>query len=730
MTFGVGLFGIALFGRGAAAPAAPDEATPIITPLRIIVCAGEVVRTLVPLQIKVFERYMPTAPLSVTVHGPRLAARVPLRVTVFERYAPAVPLAVSVSALGGAPAAGDCVRWGARVLLGGVDVSARLTGEINVEFEEGAAAVAHFALAPEGRAVALATLARLPVVIELERFNSAGARVALQRMFTGVVDTPDYDVDSRVTLFTCSDGRQAKIAGMHRGAIDALTPDAVWSPHVFDRYALAEQYLEDRVSTLAGTVEGDAWGALHYTPWAGPPTRSFDEDEILDGSLRPRLAGASAARRTRLAITYRRPQAVVRGILFYYDSPTIEQQLATGCRALSRAAVEQALQGSGATIEAPIVWKPYPVRAGIPGLGYMVTVGSVAESLCLGAATWLNRRYSRWISEGYEITVGTEGTRSDDARTVAVEWDSSDNDSRRPPANAVTAFAVAQKDQPVPYIPPRTSMGETLVDYVPPGQPDASGFNAAYACAVRAAARSVAESLRGSTIAFSVSVDPTITLRTYATVATGAVSGGGKVRRVAHRLSIDSGSAVTDVELECVSAELPPVPAPARPAIPHAIDPRGLRAEAGNYIGGLADSQPYNEVAMWGYASNGVTLTSPAVGNKYPEQFSVRVPGIEERAQGAVAVPPTCTMTAGSDLLEALTSTDGFAYGVKITGDGIPAGAKILAVDATAKTVQLSAPATMTGIEREVRVETRQYVARVRTQYHPIITRNGPTIGA
>ena len=732
MTFGTGLFGVTPFGAaaGAAGPAGPEQYAPTAA-LRVICVAGQVVAARVELAVKVFEQYQPSAPLAVRVHGPRVAPVVPLRVSVFECYAPAVPLAVSVSAPVQAPAAGgSAVVWGARILLGGVDVSARITGQINVEAEEGAAAVAHFALAPAGQVVSMASWARKPVVIDLEYFDTAGLRIGLHRLFTGLVDSPDYDVDTRVTLFTCSDGRQAKIMGMHRGAIDALTPDAVWSPHVFDRYALAEQYLDDRVSTLAGSVEGDAWGALHYTPWAGVPTRSFHEDDVLDGSLRPRLAGASAARRARLSITYRRPQAVVRGIMFYYEAPSLGTQFATGCRALSRAAVEQALQGSGATVEAPIVWAPYPVRASIENRGYIITVGSVAESLCLGAATWLNRRYSRWISEGYEVLVGTEGTLSDESRTVAVQWDTSDNDNKRPPANAVTAFAVEQQEQPVPYIPPRTSQGETLVDYVPDGQPDAAGFALAYAAVLRSAARGVAESQRGSTISISVSIDPSITLRTYAAVATAPVSGSGKVRRVVHRLDIDAGSAVTDVELECVSAILPDVPAPVRPAVPHEIDPAGVRAEAGNYIGGLFDSPPHNEVTMWGYTSNGTTLTSPSAANRYPEQFSVRVPGIEERAQAGVTVPPLCTMTAGSTLLEALTSTDGFAYGVKISGAGIPAGAVIQSVDTSAKTAHISLPATITGVEREVRVATRQYVPRVRVSYHPTINRTGPFVGA
>lgn len=733
MTFGIAPFGTAPFGSAGAGtgPVGPEVYTPAPAPLRIIVCAGAVVAAAAPLRIKIFERYAPTVDLQIAVTPPRYQPSAPLRITVFEQYRPALPLAITVSAVLEAPqAGGDAYVWAARVTLGGVDVSARLTGEIQIDAEEGAARVAHFRLAPSGAQISLASLARQPVVIEQVRFDASGARIGLYRLFTGVVDTPEYSADTHVLTLTCSDSRQAKIAAMTRDQLDALTPGAVWSPFVFDRYALAEQYLADRLSTLAGAVDGDAWGALGFTAWSGAVTRQFGDDEILDGSAQPRLVGAASARRTRLTLTYRRQQAVVRGIAFWYQAPSLSMQFNLGTRPLSRNAVEQALQGSGASVVGGINWTPYPVGASVENIGAIFSTPAEAASLCLGATAWLNRRYSRAIDEVWTVDIGSEGTRTDESRVVAVEWDATESNTRHAPANAVTAFTTLQNDTPIPHIPARTIVGETHVDYVPPGQPTDADFAVAGQVGIRAAARAVAETLRGSTIGFSVALAPTITLRMFVGVNAAAVSGSGKVVRVAHRLNIEAGSAITDVEVECVSVSLPAVPELQRAEIPAEIKGGALAAKAETWFGGMVNSRPWDETVMFGYSGNVSSLLTVSGAPIYPEQFSVMVPGIEERATGLVTVPPTCTMRAGQTVIEALTSTDGFAYDVAISGAGIPANTKIVSFDATARTATLSKACTATAVEREVRVATRQYIPRIRVSYAPTITRNGPFVGA
>ena len=73
-------------------------------------------------------------------------------------------------------------------------------------------------------------------------------------------------------------------------------------------------------------MDSDEYGALGYTAWSGAATRTFTEDQILDGTLQPQLAAAAAAKRMRLTMTYRRPEVVVRGIAFRYEAPSLVTQ--------------------------------------------------------------------------------------------------------------------------------------------------------------------------------------------------------------------------------------------------------------------------------------------------------------------------------------------------------------------------------------------------------------------
>ena len=301
MSYGAGLYGSTLYGA-APGSAGPEVYAPSVS-LRVIVCAGQVVTPVVHLRVTVSETYTPTLPLEITVRRPRFAPVVPLSISVFETYTPVLGLAITVTpdaeipppaAVGMPPDV-----WAVRVTLGTADVSARLTGSVEVDADADAARVARFSLAPAGAVVDLADLARKAVTVTFERLDAEGAVAGRWRLFTGVVDTPEFDPVTRVIAFTCSDARQAKVAAMSRAQIDALIPAGLWSPFIFDRYADSEQYLADRLSTVAGSVDSDEYGALGYTAWSGAATRTFTEDQILDGTLQPQLAAAAAAKRMR-----------------------------------------------------------------------------------------------------------------------------------------------------------------------------------------------------------------------------------------------------------------------------------------------------------------------------------------------------------------------------------------------------------------------------------------------
>lgn len=731
MTFGATPFGAAPFAAAGAEAPAPSEVYSRTLGLNLIVCAGTAVRPRLFLRESVFERFTPALGLTLQVHAPRTTPVLPLKLSVFGTVTPVLGLALTVNAASAAPVAGETYVWAAKVVLAGVDVSARLTGQIEIDADEDSARTARVSLAPAGGALAMVSLAKALIAIDLIRHDSAGVTTGIYRLFTGWVDTPNYDAATRVLNLTCTDARQAKILAMTRAQIDALVPGK-WSPFVFDRYATSEQYLADRLSTVAGSVDADAFGTLRFTPWAGAPDRVFTEADVVDASLQATVDSTASRRKTVLTLTYRYPQAKVRGIHFRYEAPSISQMFYLGLRALTRNAVEQALNGSGATVVGSINYQEYPTTSLVQasgGMGVVLADPTSAAQLCMAATAVLNRRYSRWIDEQWTVAIGADGTQSEESRVISVEWDPTESDTRKPPTNAMSGFLRLMNDSPLPYLPERLAPGENVLDYVPPGQPDATAFTLAYQVSVLAAAKQVAETQRDASIHFSTPLDPTITLQTFAAVDTDQVSGGGKVKRVRHLLDIASGSALTDVELCCVGVSLPSVPAPSRPTIPNAIKQGALLARAETWIGGMVESRPWNEDVMFGYCTNSTSIYAPAAAPRYPEQFSVFVPGIEEAAQGAVAVPPTCDMISGSAVIAHLSSMDGFAKDVYITGTGIPADTKILSVDTTGQTATLSHPVTLTAKAVEVRLAVRQYIDRRRVAYNAIITRLGPTIG-
>lgn len=65
---------------------------------------------------------------------------------------------------------------------------------------------------------------------------------------------------------------------------------------------------------------------------------------------------------------------------------------------------------------------------------------------------------------------------------------------------------------------------------------------------------------------------------------------------------------------------------------------------------------------------------------------------------GGASVTQAATVTAASAVLTDLSSVTGITAGVLAVGDGIPDGATVLSVDATALTVTLSAQATTSGV--------------------------------
>ena len=170
--------------------------------------------------------------------------------------------------------------WDVRVMLGGVDVSDRIAGEVTIEAEEDTARIATvrlFLVAGES----FASLSGAVLLIDVQHTRLS----AWVRRFTGRVALPEIDAETGIATLHGTDGRRDSLALATRTELDALL-GGFWSPHVFARYADSLQYAQDRLSTLPAAYDLDVYGAPRLTPWASLASRlTLTDADLLDGSL-------------------------------------------------------------------------------------------------------------------------------------------------------------------------------------------------------------------------------------------------------------------------------------------------------------------------------------------------------------------------------------------------------------------------------------------------------------
>lgn len=173
------------------------------------------------------------------------------------------------------------MQWRVLVTLAGVDKSSQLVGEVVIDGEESSAAIAEFTLLPE--------------VGPINPDQWIGAEVLLhsvidggapERIFTGTVDVPKYDIDSGLTKFRCTDGLQKRVEEMSRTEIDDIVW-ASWSPYVFEDTWDGWQYAQDQASTDYYSLEADRFGVIDVNAMFARDSfsRVYSDSDYLAGSL-------------------------------------------------------------------------------------------------------------------------------------------------------------------------------------------------------------------------------------------------------------------------------------------------------------------------------------------------------------------------------------------------------------------------------------------------------------
>jgi len=468
----------------------------------------------------------------------------------------ASPILVAPTYAGTSGGAGTAGIWTALVTIDGASVTGKIIGDIRIEAEEGSARIADLTYKPDpGATFAIAAWVGKTISIDVANY-STGSATSIQRLFTGLIDTPTFNLESRTIGLRCTDNFQNIVEGMSAAAIDVAIPSGYASPVIFDPAARGWSRAQDRLSTVPSALDLTPAGALRLTAWTPKitPDLTFTDAHVLDGSVSVSLSSRNQlTNRVDIDFGYRFPRvkAECYPISFSYVSEgSIANYAATlGGWFLQRRAVEAAIKAAGGTL----VTMTYTA---LPGsvIGQWIP-GPYDGELCMGFTGTVSFDYAQQIEEQHAITVqapnsiAAVGTLRDRLSGALV--------GEYPPVATIEQSMTLYKndvigipplDTATPIVGLTTSANVTLT-----AETDRAAANAAMQALIATAKVRIWGAHRQNAVSASVPLNPGVDLDKTIEVNVPGVQAKGKCRSVSHRLSPESGQATTDFALAICS---------------------------------------------------------------------------------------------------------------------------------------------------------------------------------
>lgn len=506
----------------------------------------------------------PEAPLTIRV-GSVTQPEAPLTIRVTGITQPEAPLTIQVVDVDAYDDPGGW--WVPRVTLGGVDVTARCTGRIHVEAEEGAARVAEFSLTPTGAPFSAVALLGQAVTIDFSKSDAAHAMLTPVRLFTGRVADPQWDATNGITSLRCADSLIESVDAASRASLDALIAGARWSPHVFDEALQGWDYAQALLSTVPTAVDCDAGGALRMTAWAAKTTPDW-------------TITAPIYQSERLELGAWRDFTNVVTVDFGYRYPVLAKR---------QLLIDWKYHGYGTCPTAlgiPVVTPTMPtVLSAIDATGWEHSIVSehktnIWDTLVDDAQWRMWRRYAQTLTERYQLRVSAPGSESlfgEQAATVS--------------AHLEVDFDAAAWEQDPDALPAFTiqSHGEERLSMTSQAEDGRAVADQAIETLIVKARRQILAAHRAHRMRFAVPLNPLLDLPHTIRLQGARITAKGKVSHLVHTMDLYSGEATTEVTLLLSGSGYvggqadTPVAAPAPPAIPVPV-PTGLRVTWGSQI--------------------------------------------------------------------------------------------------------------------------------------------------
>lgn len=564
------------------------------------------------------------------------------------------------------------ISWAPLVVVGAVDVSARLSGSLKISAAEDSARVATLTLIPAS-AADLAGYEGQAVTIDVTLFRTG--QTATYRLFTGSVERSEFTLSERLVSLSCRDGWQerpaacasaAEVEALLGGLATASSRLLPWSDAKPDPAA----YFSGLLETVPGATAIDSGGVWQVVPWEiGAPAATFPAGEVFDGSVDVTSAARAdvpAAVRATLAVRSHRLHSAevdvdwtaVHYSLHIYD----------GLPTLPKTMVLEALANiSGWHIKGtPAIVEPTPGSYGpTSGGAYYVVSPEQAALICQSFTATIYRRWYQEVEVVHSVTIDLGGSSSrDDSINAAIasDFDASAWESAARAAEVSEIYAA--NDPHPPTVTPTGYEGlpapwpptNGALDH--PGDITAPELQAAVSQVVARAMRRAASGQRRRRVTFSRPLDPRWEIGAVLAIDAGGVTATGQVSEIEHEMDIESGALASTFTLAVPAGNGSVTGYTATAGAPGNTVSHALTApDLGNWVGASYDTLPDpDEDTVQGFLCN-VDPRSDNYDDEAPAyvvQFRIVMPDIPAPLRDPLTIesPITATVTIAAGSLE------------------------------------------------------------------------------
>lgn len=545
---------------------------------------------------------------------------------------------------------GSAFRWRLRVTVAGVDISSRLTGQVEVDRERGAAGVATFTLQMlPGPILPMDWVGR---EVAIDYITTSLGVTTEKRRYTGRIVTTEWSALLRVLVCHCGDQLQQRIEKLEVAEVDALIP-SFWSPDVFEAAAGRSRwdYAQERLGTIQASLDSSADGDLRLTTWyGGGEDFVFGTGSTLYDSIKVSYADlTSLTNKVEIEASYRFSRLHQLNESFHWVHPDTFGLGGTQGFCLWRqdgtelpdvAMMKDAASGSSLSIIKSPGYTRLPASGGnICGNG-QPWVNSYPD-LLLGLSFTGGRRWTQSVTEKYTLTVIAEASIAQAGEVITRQSQSIDYSTDRATKWESDAFGLE-----VPAAIDGTT-GHT-------DERDEAQRQTAFRCLLNQAKTAVVQAHSGTSVSWGVPTSMVLDVDLVHTLRLSDQGVGARARcsRVLDNFDLASGSAITTLSITVMrgggSVNDALVP-PAFSVEAQANDP--LSIGLATQLGGKSGAPAYDE-SKDGFSGN-YDNADPSL-EAYPRRFQITASEIAatERDEKVVEIAASYRVVIPNDLLE------------------------------------------------------------------------------